>query len=291
MTARLLALLLAGLLASAAPGPARAEAPSSPAAIPEETAARALALAEALRFPELAAIMLEEGLAHAEGIEEELFPGAGGPRWRAEAARIYAPARISGLFVAALAEAMAEDGGDFAPALDFFTSPLGARIVTLEVEARRALLDDATEAMSRDLVEAMEAEGAPRLALVRRFIAVNDLVELNVEGGLNAHYAFYAGLAEGGAFEGGITEEEIVADVWAQEEALREDNIRWLESYLVLAYEPLSDAELEAYVAFSETEAGRRLNRAIFAAFGRIYSGVSRELGLAAAGFIRAQEL
>ena len=44
----------------------------------------------------------------------------------------------------------------------------------------------------------------------------------------------------------------------------------------------LTDAELDAYIAFWETPAGQRLNAALFSAFEAAFSDVSRGLGRAA---------
>ncbi|MCL4188839.1 MAG: DUF2059 domain-containing protein [Rhodobacteraceae bacterium] len=280
--------VLAAAGAPAAPGHAQPAGVATPAA---EAAARDIAAA--LEFGELASIMHAEGLVHAEEIRAELFPGAGAAAWRAEAERIYAPERMTAAFLAGLAAAIGpEDGAAWiGEATGFFRSGLGQRIVGLEIAARRALLDDATEAMSRDRVELMEADGDPRLAAVDRFIAVNDLIEFNVAGGLNSHYAFYTALVEGGAFDRALTEEEILADVWGQEEVLREDNAHWLRSYLTLAYDPLTDAELDAYIAFSDSPAGRRLNRVLFATFDAMFIDISRSVGLAAARQLRGRDL
>lgn len=282
---------LAVLAAAGAPAlPARGE---GGAAASDAAAAAAGEIAAAIELDALAEIMHAEGLVHAEEIRAELFPGGSAAAWRAEAERIYAPARMSAAFLAGLAAAIGAEAGQpwIGEATAFFRSDLGTRIVGLEITARRALLDDATEAMSRDRVDVMEAEGDPRLAAVDRFIAVNDLIEFNVAGGLNSHYAFYAALSAGGAFARALTEEEILADVWSQEEALREDNSHWLRSYLVLAYEPLTDAELDAYIAFSESDAGQRLNRALFATFDVMFVDISRAVGAAAAVELRGEEL
>ena len=48
---------------------------------------------------------------------------------------------------------------------------------------------------------------------------------------------------------------------------IRQNTTEWVYSFLLLAYEPLEDADLETYIAFSETGAGQDLNAAMFAAF------------------------
>ena len=66
---------------------------------------------------------------------------------------------------------------------------------------------------------------------------------------------------------GDMSDEDILADVWAQEAEIREDTSQWLYAFLTLTYQPLSEEELRAYVDFFSTPEGLRLNNAIFAAF------------------------
>jgi len=173
----------------------------------------------------------------------------------------------------------------------FFTSETGRKIVSLEISARRALLDEAVEQMSEESYAAALEEGDPRLDLLEEFVEANDLVERNVVGALNSNYAFYAGLADGGAFDFDLTEEQILRDVWGQEPEIRTDTTEWLYSYLFLAYRPLSDDELEAYIALSASDAGQALNGALFEGFDAMFNGISAALGMAAAQFMGGQEL
>ncbi|MFT4619439.1 MAG: hypothetical protein ACI90Y_000752, partial [Polaromonas sp.] len=64
----------------------------------------------------------------------------------------------------------------------------------------------------------------------------------------------------------------------------------WLLSYLGLAYSALNDAELEAYIEMSDTEAGGAFNRAVFEAFDVLFNRTSYELGKAAARFMTAED-
>jgi hypothetical protein len=119
----------------------------------------------------------------------------------------------------------------------------------------------------------------PRIDLLTDFIETNDLVERNVSGALNSNFAFYRGLSDGGAFEVEIPEELMLAEVWGQEPELRRDTIEWLYSFQLSAYSGLEDADIEAYTAFSATDAGAALNAALFAAFDTVFNQLSYELG------------
>lgn len=276
-----LVLLVAAGLAAAAP----ARAQSDPAALAD-------VLAEAMQLGALFEVMAAEGAAYGDKLEAEMFPGAGGAAWRAEVAAIYAPDRQLALFREAFDAALAPGGADGAILLDFFTSDLGRRIVTLELSARRALLDDAVEEASRLRYQEALAADDPRLAAVAEFVTVNDLLEANVAGGLNANYAFYQGLLDtGGLGPAGPTEEEVIADVWGQEEAIREETDQWIHAYLFMAYAPLADRELAQYLEFSRGAPGQALNRALFAGFDRVFVDVSRQLGRAAGRRLSGSDL
>lgn len=245
-------------------------------------------LAEALGLDRLIPIMRAEGIAHGEDIRDQMFPREGGGGWEKIVATIYdadaMERRVEVDFAGAL------EDRHVAPLLQFFKSDLGARIVQLEMSAREAMLDPDIEAEAEARVAAMAASKDARLALLERFVESNELVETNVEGALNASYGFYQGLLEGG-YDGGLTEGQVIADVYAQEPMIRGDTMEWVYSYLALAYGPLSDAELNEYVAFSRTEAGQALNDALFLTFNDLYGDISRSLGSAAARFMSGEDI
>lgn len=258
--------------------PARAEPP-----------ARLDELIAALRLEEVLEIMAQEGIAYGGELEAEMFPGRGKARWQAMVADIYDAARARRVMRDTLAEALTDT--DLDPLVAFFGGETGARIMGLELSARRALLDPDVEEASREAAERMRDAGDDRLGLLEVFVTVNDLVEMNVAGGLNSNYAFYTGLVDGGAFPYPMSEEEMLAEVWSQEPELRDETEAWLYGYLAMAYQPLTDAELEAYIALSETAEGQALNQALFAGFDVLFRQVSRELGLGAAQFIQGEDI
>jgi hypothetical protein len=249
------------------------------------------ALVEALRLPEVIEIMQTEGIAHGEEIGESLLAGRGGQDWSRVVAEIHSGARLDSLFFPRFEAELAPAGDAVEAMLDFFTGPLGATVIGLEISARRALLDDEVESAARDYLEDLLADGDPRLEQLRQFVDANELVEENVVGGLNSTYAFYVGMVESGAPGFDLPQEQILAEVWSQEDDIREEMQEWLYSFLALAYRPLSDDELDAYVAFSETEAGQKLNRALFAAFNAMFERLSEDLGREAGRFLSGRDI
>ncbi len=286
--------LSAAILAAIAAGPALADAPALHLAQAEAPRADATSedvapLLDAIGMGELLPIMRQEGLAYAEDLAADMFPGRGEARWQNQVDRIYDTARMGREMEREMAERLT--GAEIGALLQFFESELGRRIVGLELSAREALLDDGVEEAAEQAASELEASGDPRFDLLRGFVEANDLVEMNVVGALNSNWAFYQGLDAGGAFDGELSEEQMLAEVWGQEQQIREETQGWVYSYLGLAYRPLSDEELAAYTALSETPEGRALNTALFTAFDAMFARISRELGLAAATVMAGEDI
>lgn len=246
-------------------------------------------LFELLKLPDVIEVMREEGIGYGETIGEDLFAGPASADWIAQVDRIYnydvMEALVREDFEASLGDT------DLAPIIAFFETEQGQQFVNLEVSARRAMLDDAVEDASKEAAADAAADEDPRLLLVGEFVEINNLIETNVAGSLNSNLAFYMGLLDGGAFDGALSEDQILVDVWSQEAEIRENTSEWIYSFLYLAYQPVEDVDLQAYITFSETEAGGALNRAMFESFDRLFEGISRSLGRAAANEMTSQEL
>lgn len=247
------------------------------------------ALIEALALPELLSIMQLEGIGYGEEMRANLLEGRGGKAWGATVAAIYDAGRMEAKVRDSLAADL--DTAEIAAIVGFFGSPTGQEIIAHEIAARRALLDDDAEAAAREAWLALEAEGGPRWALLSEFAELNDLVESNVAGAMTANYAFYSGLSEGGALGQDLSEEQILTDVWSQEQEIREDTVDWVFSFATLAYQPLSEDQFRAYVDFAGTSAGQAMNTALFTAFNDLFSGISRELGRGAARVLAGQDI
>jgi hypothetical protein len=252
-------------------------------------AADAERLFEAVGMPRIIEIMREEGLAYGETIRTDLLNGQGGQSWTDTVSAIYdADAMRAEMFDGFEARL---DGVDVEPLLEFFESERGQRIVEGEIAVRRAFLDEAVEDAAKEALADLRADNPDRYALLETFVDANDLVESNVMGAMNSNYAFYTGLMAGQAFDETLTEQQILSDVWSQEDSIRADTEEWVYSYLGLAYDALSETDLEAYVALSRTDAGRSLNRALFGAFGAVFDDISFRLGESAARFLVGQDI
>ncbi len=262
---------------------------ASPVAGQQTAPEKVEALYEALGLPEMMQIMRIEGIDYGATIADDMFPSAAGPRWDAMVSEIYDVEMMHEEVRAAFAEEL--EGDDIDAMLAFFTTEPGRTIVQLEVSAREALLDDAVDEASKEAAALAAADQTPRFDMVTAYVAANDLIETNVVGALNSNYAFYMGLLDGGAMPDGMTAELALQDVWEQEDDIRASTSEWVYSFLYMAYEPLSDDDLQTYIDFSKTDAGQDLNDALFTAFNGMFDDISRALGLASSRMMTSQEL
>lgn len=246
-------------------------------------------IAHLLRVQDLFPILQKEGGTYGSDLLKEMSGMDPDAAWAAEVAKIHDPERLMPAFREDFGRALT--GAD-EPAIEaWLDTPLGRRVVGLELQTREALLDPALEDRAIQAAEEADAADDPRLAAVRRVIAASDLVETNVIGGLNANLAFYRAMAAGNAFPYEVTEADMLADVAAQEEDIRADVTAWLEGYLFAAYGALSLDELQQLAQFNASAAGQELLRAEFTAFDRIYESTSAALGAALARRLTSADL
>jgi hypothetical protein len=248
-------------------------------------------LGELMQLGALFEVLRQEGLAYGDTLEADMFPSGGGPEWRTAVSTIYDIAALRSRFDAALADELGDDPEVLGDIIGFIGSDVGQRSIGLEIEARRAFLDEAAEEAARVAADDAAAARDPKVALIRRMIDAADLLEQNVAGSMSGNLGFMTGMASTGAYGREMPEEQILSDIWAQEEQIRSDTSTWLYAYLGLAYAPLSETELEAYVAFWESPAGKQLNAALFTAFDRTFRQVSFELGRAAGRAIQGRDI
>lgn len=234
-------------------------------------------LSDVLKLDDVVSVMHDEGLRYAKSLEDDMLDGQGGQFFHDEVDRIYDPGRMVVFVKDALADGLSD--AHRRAAIAFFGTDLGQRILSLENAARVAMSDPAIEDIARAAHEDVLGTEDPRLGAVTRFVEVNDLVNRNVASALGSNFRFFRGFADGRGAR--TSDREILADVWAQEAELRADTESWLFAFLLMAYRPLSDAELDAYVTYSETEGGQALNAAIFSGFDAMYLWISEELGRA----------
>lgn len=256
-------------------------------ALPAWADARMTVLVDLLELRQAAVILSDEGQAHAEMLNQDMLGGQGGPGWQTQVESIHDAGRMVEMVRRALEETMTS--AEVEQAIDFYSTELGGRIVGLENAGRAAIAEPEVEQIARAHYGVLAGDHDPRVALIRRLIDAADMVDRNVSTALNSNFQFLRGMRDGGALED--SDEDLLAEVGAELEAVTEDTSVWMHAYLLLAYHPLRDVEIAQYAQFAETGAGRALNRALFDGFGRAYEDISYGLGRALALNMVAESL
>lgn len=266
---------------------------SVPVAVFAQSVRSADDVLDALQLPRLLSILQTEALASGLALAESMAvdPQSRGSGWADTVSRINDPDLLGKRMREDFSGALPD--GDIPALLEFWQSVEGQEIVSLELSAREALLDpDLEDAIMERFADVAE-DGTLRSELLARFIDVNDLIESNVVGAMNANAAFLRGLRRGAPSRGfgPSNDSAILSEVWDQEAEIRLETVAWLYGFLSLAYQPMSDAELEAYIAFSDSAAGQAFNTALFVAFDRMFVSTSRETGLALARYLTSEDI
>lgn len=243
-------------------------------------------LVEAMQLPDVAEILRDEGLSYGKSVDEDMLGGQGGKHFAQVVSGIYREDRI----IQALQDSLEHNLSDeqVANATEFFESPLGQTIISLENSARRAFSDPAIEEVARQSYEEASADDR-LLQQLDTYIEVNDLIDQNVEGSLSADYNFFLGLAEGS--NAARDDYAMLSSILESREEVRVETQAWLYGFLMMAYGPLSEAEMEENIAFSRSATGAALNTALFEGFDALYDGISYELGGAVSRVMQASDL
>lgn len=247
-------------------------------AIPLWADARVTVLIDALRIPELVEALRTEGLSDAQALNDDMLNGQGRAFWQGQVSQLYAPTAIEDSFFQALNTGMDTEALD--AAVQFFDSERGQRITEMEIAARKAMMDPSVEETAAHAF-ANRPEDDPHRRLLTDFITANDFLDLNVALTMSASYQFSRGLADGGLLQ--MSEDQILAQVWETEQTLRTEAQSWLNGYFLLAQQPLEISDLEAYVAFSRSPAGKQMNAALFKGYEGVFTDIAYGLGRAVA--------
>jgi hypothetical protein len=246
-------------------------------------------LGRGLQIAALMAQLRQEGLDGADNLAEQ-FEIAGTAGFQVQMDRLFDTPAMEALFLAELQKGLKGDPDAVQTALNFFASPLGQKVVSAEIVARQALTVDGADAAANAAYDALSANDQPRRDLIDGMMVSGDLIEFNVMGGLNSNFAFMRGMASTGAL-GDLPENEMLAQVWQDEDALRQDSGEWLTGFMALAYRNLTLAEVQEYSDFITSPAGRKLNAALFAGFDTLYGGLSLQQGRIVGGLMQGEDI
>ncbi len=243
-------------------------------------------LVSAMKLQETMEILAQEGRDQARDLGDALLDDAGGDYFASQVAEMYDPVWMRIQISDSLSNGMSQS--QIEQAAIFFESDLGQTVVSLENSARQAMSDDTIDEMAQQNY-ATSDKGGTFYRLVDEYVQVNNLVEQNAQTSFNSNYAFARGLANG---RDQLREKEWLLDnLLSSDEKAREETVTWVYSFLLLAYQPLSEAELRENIAFSRTEAGRTLNQSLFEAYDRMMVEITFNLGEAIVHAMQASDL
>lgn len=256
-------------------------------ALPAWSDAKITVLMDVMQVAEVVHILRDEGLQYGATLDEEMLDGEGGEFWAEQVRRLYDPQRMEMRLRRAFTEVLSAE--DVEASIAFYASGAGMRIIESENRTRAALADPAVLEAAGDLLMQLRDDDASVLTLIERYIEVNDLVGNNVSGSMSQHYRFLKGLSDGGY--GQRRDDQLLDEVWQRRDIIVADTEDWLMRFLTLAYSTLPEKELQSLIVFSESDAGRALNSALFLGFERIYRDISYGLGRGIALNAKADEI
>ena len=159
----------------------------------------------------------------------------------------------------------------------------------LETTGRVAISNDAVEDMAISIAQdALQAKDE-RAELLQSATQEKGTTEYNLSGAFAARFAFFSGLSE--ADELGISQDQIMALIAADEDSLRAEIDQWVLGFVFMAYRPLSDAQLADYLAFQMSATGTALNQALFESFNAVSVHNAGQLGKLLATALQARDL
>ena len=236
-------------------------------------------LAHVLRIDEVVDILRDEGITGSGELAREMLGREGGPVWTRQIAEIHDPEMMRSVLIQALDRGLTMDHA--IAAADFFETETGQVILNLEHAARRAMSDENVKQMAINRYHDLAGSDDPRLREIETYVDVNDLIELNVRGTMASTFQFMVGMMNGRGLT--LDDEMIAAAILGNREQTEAETRDWVYGYLLVAYNPLTDAQMQANIAFSETEAGQALNTALFEGFDEMYQTIFYRTGMAVA--------
>lgn len=248
------------------------------------------ALIQALDLRTMAEVLEQSATEGALAMDGDWLNGQGGAHWQDRVGSIIRPGRYLEGFRAAVARDLTPE--QIEDLLAFYEAPLGQLAVSLESSANVAMRDPGIEAHAMETVAQMWQAEDPALKQIAEYDDILKLTERNTAATLAANLSFFRGIKDVGGAEwikslGGSIEEI----VWAEEALIRDQAQDWLWAFLNLAHGPLSQADKDAYFAFSRGPASQDLNTAIFEGYAAVNGQIMYEIGRALGQALKASSL
>ena len=236
-------------------------------------------LFKALHMDEIVEIIRAEGIEEATRTAEIYLRSKGkNGTFRSDIDILYDPKNLSTFLVEGIANRLSKK--DVELVLVFYNGSLGAKIAQLEASARLAISDNAIKSMAIETAKSAGSKDLQRYKMLKENINELELVEYNMKGALASQYGFLTALSRSADIN--LSQDRILSMLSGSEEELREEVSAWLMGYSYMAYQPLSDDDLQLYLDFLMSTSGKALNAALFDVFNALSVKTASALG----GFI-----
>ena len=150
------------------------------------------------------------------------------------------------------------------PSRAFLLSDLGRRVTALEEQAQSAELSmDVINEEGAQILSDLIRTSAGRLDDYKRLIDALGAIDSETASAMNLNYAIQLGMSQSGKLPFSLSEAEILSLVASQEDSIRAQIREQIYINFAYTYYDLSDEDLEAYIAFLTSRAGRSLYSAI----------------------------
>lgn len=229
-------------------------------------------LLRALDVTALYDVLEKEG----EGIIKSIAPTTPDTTWIARGTALFAPNMTKPAFEEAFRAAMPQE--HLAAAIKFQESPLAQEIIAREFTARRVLHTPEEFATRRAAFLEIEHSDDARVALMRDLEDANATIANSTQNYTTSLYYLRMGMYH--AAEQVFPEAQVRADTMAQFNEAWRQNEEFFMVFALLAYDGMREEDIRAYIAFCQSDAGRALNGAAFAASGSLHNRLYYALGM-----------
>lgn len=245
-------------------------------------------LLELMRFDQLAEVSREEGISGNASVLEDFGLTSNEAFWLEELDVIFDEGKTEEMFRTSFAKAYNQRS--IVDAIAFLGSEAWMRAYDLQIDTSLLLTDPALEEAAVIHYWEHIENNSPRVPLIEDLVASTDLVEQNIAGAMNAMLAFNRGMTFVSS-DLGYPDEEMIALLYASETELRLEISEWLHAYYLVAYLPLTEADISQQIEFWTSQAGQDISAAMMLSYDVVHNDQSFAVGRALAEILNSPAL
>lgn len=168
---------------------------------------------------------------------------------------------------------------DFAAAAAFFDSPLGRRVTQAENAAQKDPDDERVAREGAEILNRLIAEDPARMALYQRMVDDSGLIDTALASTMSMNLAMVNGMQASGLMPFTMSQDEIVAMLNAQRDAIAAELQRAVYLQAAFTYVDISDLDMNAYADFLTGEVGLSFYAALNVAISAVLGDRAHDFG------------